>query len=126
MKFDFFWDGKIGPVFIININNRDYGICLCHRIEERSIRFFGLGKYLCARCLGILLGGIIGIIINRLIFNVPPLFGFLCLLPMLIDGFSQSFGLRQSNNELRLLTGFLFGFGMTPVLNFLFLRFWNV
>jgi len=119
MKFDFFWDKKIGPIFIISINNRDFGLCLCHRMKERSIRFFGLEKYLCARCLGLLLGGIIGILIFYLNFIVMPIFGFLCLIPMLIDGFSQALRLRESTNELRLITGFLFGFGMIPVLNFL-------
>jgi uncharacterized membrane protein len=119
MKFDYFWDKKIGPILIANIKNRNYGLCLCHRMQERSIPFFGLERYLCARCLGLLLGGIFGIIIYRLDFNLPPIFGFLCLIPMLLDGFSQAFKLRQSTNELRLLTGFLFGFGMTPVLNLL-------
>lgn len=120
MKFDYFWDKKIGPILIVNIKNRDYGLCLCHRMPKRSIPFFGLERFLCARCLGLLLGGILGIIIYRLDFKLPPIFGFLCLIPMLLDGFSQAFKLRQSNNELRLITGFLFGFGMTPVLNFFF------
>ncbi|HEX8729021.1 MAG TPA: DUF2085 domain-containing protein [Ktedonobacterales bacterium] len=33
----------------------------------------------------------------------------LCMLPMALDGFTQLFGLRESNTGLRLLTGAIFG-----------------
>jgi len=120
MKFDYFWDKKIGPIFIINIKNKNYGLCLCHRRPERSIPFFGVEKYLCARCLGLSLGGSLGIVLNQIDFFVSPILTLLLLVPMLIDGFSQAFQLRESNNKLRLLTGFLFGFGMPSMLHYLF------
>jgi uncharacterized membrane protein len=118
MKFDYFWDKKIGPIFIINIKNKDYGLCLCHRMPERSIPFFGIEKYLCARCLGLSLGGSLGIILNQIGYYVSPILALICLIPMLIDGFSQAFHLRESNNYLRLSTGFFFGFGLPSMLKF--------
>ena len=118
MKFDYFWDEKIGPVLILNVKNKDYGLCLCHRKQERSVPFFGLEKYLCARCLGLFFGGCLGIALNQINFDLPPFLATLCLLPMLVDGFSQAFRIRESNNKLRVLTGFLFGFGLPSMLNF--------
>ena len=120
MKFDYFWDKKIGPILIVNINNRDYGLCLCHRKPERSIPFFGLERYLCARCLGLLIGGTLGLILNQFNFFIPLVFSLVLLTPLLIDGFSQAFQRRESNNRLRVVTGFLFGLGLPSVLHFLF------
>ena len=40
------------------------------------------------------------------------------MIPLVIDGFSQLLGHRESNNGIRLITGFLFGFGMTIILLF--------
>lgn len=119
-RIDFFWDQSIGPVLVIIIRNQPYGLCLCHRLEERSIWFFGLERYLCARCIGLLLGGLIGISIFRLGFQLPVVTGLLFLIPMTIDGLTQAFGLRESTNSLRVTTGFLFGLGMPPMLSFLF------
>lgn len=119
MKLDYFWDQRIGPVIVIGIRSHNFGLCLCHRMEGRSIPFFGLERYLCARCLGLLFGGIIGISIFRLGFPLPALAGFLFIMPMIIDGCTQAFGLRESTNELRLVSGFLFGLGLPPVLNVL-------
>ena len=120
MNLDYFWDRRIGPVLVIRINEHNFGLCLCHRMKERSIWFFGLEKYLCARCLGILLGGLLGILLFRVLYQIPPIGAFLLLIPMLIDGFSQAFGWRDSTNQLRLITGFLFGLGMAPVLEMIF------
>jgi uncharacterized membrane protein len=117
MKFDYFWDKKIGPIFIVNIQNKYYGLCLCHRNPEKSIPFFGLEKYLCARCLGLSFGGSLGLILNYLDISFPLIPATFLLVPMLIDGFSQAFRLRESNNILRLVTGFLFGLGIPTILN---------
>lgn len=84
---------------------------ICHRRPDRS--FFWRGKQfpLCARCTGIVLG-----------FLVLPLYAFQLLapsiaaalllqLPAYADGTSQALGWRSSNNILRLITGFLCGWG---------------
>jgi uncharacterized membrane protein len=120
MKFDYFWDEKIGPVVIFTFQNRNYGLCFCHRIPERSIPFLGLENYLCARCTGLAVGGALGLVLNCTYISFPPIPAALLLIPMLLDGFSQAFWLRISNNPLRFVTGFLFGLGMPSMLNFIF------
>ena len=123
MEFDYFWDKKIGPVLIVNIHDKIFGLCLCHRKPERSIAFFGLERYLCARCLGLLFGGTLGLVLNQFNFFIPLFFSLILLIPLLIDGFSQAFQMRESNNRLRVVTGFLFGLGFPSMLHFLFTLF---
>jgi len=53
--------------------NKELGFCLCHRLEERSIKFLGLEKYFCSRCLGILLGGFFGAILKIIGIKFPLL-----------------------------------------------------
>jgi uncharacterized membrane protein len=38
------------------------------------------------------------------------------MMPMVVDGISQFFGFRESNNVVRLLTGLMFTFGLTSML----------
>jgi uncharacterized membrane protein len=108
----FVWDKRIGPVLLFKIRNKNFGVCMCHRMEERSIPFFGLEKYFCSRCIGILNGFIIGVFIKFIGLNIPLTMDLIMILPLLIDGFSQFMGYRKSSNTLRLITGFLFGIGL--------------
>jgi uncharacterized membrane protein len=118
MKFEYIWDEAIGPILYVNFINRKIGLCFCHRRKDRSIWFFGLENFFCSRCLGILLGFFVGSC-YRIFFNAFPLIsGFILMIPLVIDGFSQLLGHRESNNGIRLITGFLFGFGMTIILLF--------
>jgi uncharacterized membrane protein len=105
------WDNNIGPILFLNIRNRKFGFCFCHRIKERSIWFFGLENYLCSRCLGILIGGLLGLILVIYQYQIEIIWSVLLILPLIIDGFLQALHYRESNNMLRLTTGFLFGVG---------------
>jgi uncharacterized membrane protein len=105
------WDDNIGPILLLNIKNRNFGFCFCHRIKDRSIWFFGLEKVLCSRCLGILLGGIIGLILIIYQYRIDLVWSILLLIPLIFDGVTQALNYRQSNNYFRLITGFLFGIG---------------
>jgi uncharacterized membrane protein len=59
-----------------------------------------------------LLVGFFGFISLALLNLQIPLFaGIVMMVPMVIDGTSQLTGFGESNNMLRLLTGFLFTFG---------------
>lgn len=109
MKIKYMWDNHIGPILILHFFDKDYGLCLCHKMEERSVKFLGLEKYFCSRCLGILIGGFTGILLKLLGYYIPYIFILLFAIPLLIDGISQFIGLRMSNNYLRIVTGFLFG-----------------
>lgn len=99
----------------------------CHCKPERSFFYKGKQFPICARCTGELIGIILGLILipivllnNLNIFGISSIFenlkfyGFL-LIPMLIDGFSQQLTSRESNYILRVVTGFLFGFGITGI-----------
>lgn len=68
---------------------------------------------LCSRCFGIFLGiFILGIFFgikgkNKIYWKSS----FVLMIPIIIDGVTQLKGLRQSNNSLRFITGFLGGIG---------------
>ena len=91
---------------------------ICHQRPDRSFFIFGKKLPLCARCLGLYLSFFIGVIIA--IFNINWLINFkayqiilflvICIIPLLIDGFTQLHKLRKSNNVLRLITGLITGF----------------
>ncbi|WP_232179327.1 DUF2085 domain-containing protein [Methanococcus vannielii] len=88
----------------------------CHQLSERSYFIFDHKMAVCARCFGIYTGFLVGLVIYSLfsrIINYKTLskwYLIISLLPMAIDGTSQLFGLRESFNLMRLLTGLLFGF----------------
>ncbi len=72
-----------------------YKVAIC----ERDVATYGI----------ILLAGLVfGLVRRRL--KPLPLWGFILLLmPVAIDGVTQLFGLRESNWQLRVITGALFG-----------------
>jgi uncharacterized membrane protein len=78
-----------------------------------SLSFKGKRVYLCSRCTGTGLG-IIGIfVINAFGFGFPiefylPLISFLPLVTI-VDWFTQSAKLRESNNKIRVSSGLLLG-----------------
>ena len=70
----------------------------------------------CARCTGFYISGIATIILINL-FPIPYslttlLLGIILLIPCAIDGFTQLFDMRESNNTLRFITGILGGIGL--------------
>jgi uncharacterized membrane protein len=85
----------------------------CHRRPDRCLRFRGQPMPICARCLSILLGFLF---IPPLFLLHPPLpwwWGVTLQLPMLVDGFTQKWGWRESTNLLRVTTGLLSGLGLS-------------
>ena len=92
---------------------------ICHRKPERSFFYKGRQFPVCARCTGFYISGIASIILLNFI-PVPYslttlLIGILLLIPCAIDGFTQLFEMRESNNILRLITGLLGGVGLILV-----------
>ena len=81
----------------------------CHRIPERSFFFRGSQFPVCARCTGILIGYIIGIIYIIFCNKLSYIFELLLMVPLLIDGIGQYRGYFVSTNIRRLITGILAG-----------------
>jgi len=81
----------------------------CHQMESRSFSFHGYQFPLCARCTGIVIGHIIGVImyVMNLRLSIPVL--ILLSIPCAVDGLTQEFTSYVSNNLKRIITGFLIG-----------------
>jgi uncharacterized membrane protein len=110
-----YWEESLGPVISILYKNKRYGLCFCHKIEERSIPFLDIEKYLCARCMGILFGTLIGVLSRSLMGAIDAWRAPLLIMPLIVDGGTQALGLRESNNRARLITGVMFGFGIMHI-----------
>lgn len=98
-----------GPSLVITIKNQSYVLCFCHHLPERSIKFIGIEKYLCARCFGIFVGGFVSILFVLNQIFIPSILIIPLLLPLIIDGFLQCLTNYYSNNTKRFVSGFLFG-----------------
>lgn len=88
----------------------------CHRIPERS--FFIRGKQfpICARCTGILVGYLIGIIYLLVTSKYNLILELSLMVPLAIDGIGQYLGYWISNNKRRFLTGILAGLSTICIL----------
>ncbi len=86
---------------------------MCHGKVERCLTLFGARMPICARCVGIYAGMLLGI----LAFWAVPLLrekvmrgvAFAATVPLALDGLTQLAGLRESTNELRIATGVIAG-----------------
>lgn len=87
----------------------------CHRKPERSFFYKGKQFPICARCTGIYIGYISIFVFAFTLKSVPVLWSMVLLLPALADGLTQAFYHRESNNILRLITGIMFGVGLSSL-----------
>jgi len=81
----------------------------CHRKPERSFFYKGKQFPVCARCTGFYAGYFALPIFTFSIWDPSWLWIILLMVPALIDGLTQAFMHRESNNWLRLFTGVLAG-----------------
>ncbi|MGQ9479380.1 MAG: DUF2085 domain-containing protein [Thermoproteota archaeon] len=93
-------------------------------MPERTLRVGGYLLPVCARdtggYIGLLLGYFLLFTRRKKACGPPNLFiTLLTTMPMIIDAGTQWMGLRSSTNDLRLLTGLLFGVFLTPLLIYL-------
>jgi uncharacterized membrane protein len=112
MKISIQWEDRIGPILYIGIKGTTFGFCLCHRRKDRSFHFLGLENFLCSRCLGALIGGIIAIIFRFEGILFPVLWSVVFVIPLIIDGLHQAIFNKESNNLVRFITGILCGYGL--------------
>ena len=89
---------------------------ICAQIPSHSYFLFGYQMALCARNLAIFGSFLAGTLAFRYVRDwLPPLdwrLWVITMLPMALDGGTQLFGWRESNWELRTLTGVIFGLGV--------------
>lgn len=89
---------------------------ICEQIPAHSFFLFGHQLAMCARNISLYGGMWLGTMIFRFAGrHVRPLkwhWLVLLLLPMALDGGTQLFGWRESNDLLRVVTGLLFGLGV--------------
>lgn len=90
----------------------------CHRRPERCFHVRGEPLPLCARCMSILLGFLFIPVLYLTHGSIPWWVGIVLQVPMLIDGFTQLFGWRESTNWLRTMTGLCSGFGLSVMVIF--------
>ena len=86
----------------------------CHQRADRSFCIKDYQFPICARCTGIVFSTVIGYLIFS-IKRVGLICGFILCIPMMIDGSIQYFGVKESTNLRRFLTGFLGGIGFSIV-----------
>jgi uncharacterized membrane protein len=82
----------------------------CHRLQNRSFFYKGKQFPVCARCTGVWLGYLFGLLVI-IIFTLPWWVGLILLIPALLDGGTQLLNLRTSTNDLRFTTGLILGVG---------------
>lgn len=86
---------------------------LCHGFPHRSYALFDVAMPICARCVGVyagLLGGLaLFPLLSKLSEKAMRVAAFVAVMPLAIDGLTQLTGLRESTNDLRVVTGLLAG-----------------
>ena len=89
---------------------------ICHRKPERTFKINNHYFPVCSRCTGFYIGAFsyfIYVYFNFVEYTPSLIFiAFLMLIPAFIDGSTQLFGFRESNNLLRLITGLIGGLGL--------------
>ena len=102
----FGWD-HLGRQIFLSYHN------ICEQIPSHSYYLFGYQMALCARNLalyGSLFAGSLAFrLVRRRLLPLDWRLWLLMILPIALDGGTQMFGWRESNWELRTLTGTLFG-----------------
>ena len=87
----------------------------CHRMPDRSFFFKGRQFPLCARCTGIYIGYLSLPFFTIDLIHLSLLLSIVLIIPTIIDGLTQAYCKRESNNMLRLITGILSGVGQMSI-----------
>lgn len=110
---------------MINFLIETIGFSVCHQIPARSLLFGNLILPVCARCCGFYAGFFITAILLFIMFrkkesDLPPAYILIILafflLSFVVDGIASNFGLYNTNNNLRFITGTLCGSSIVIVL----------
>ncbi len=93
---------------------------ICHQFPTRSFYIFGSNMGLCSRCFSIYLTlflcSIAFVYVGiRLSWLHRCITAFCLSLPLIVDGITQYYNMRISTNYIRLITGIMFGLGISIV-----------
>lgn len=98
-------------------------IPICHRLPERT---FKIGKWyfpVCSRCTGFYVGAFSYFFYTYFFYvQYTPfliLFAILMIIPTFLDGLTQFFNYRESNNCLRFFSGLIGGIGLGILIKYL-------
>ncbi len=80
----------------------------CHRLSSRSFFVRNRQFHVCARCTGLIAGYIVSPLFLLISELASRLFVVACAL-LILDGVTQLMKWRESNNQLRVATGFVTG-----------------
>lgn len=97
---------------------------MCHQRSDRSFFIKGKKFPICARCTGILIGYIVGIILAIITHCQYYAYFTLLLIPMIFDGGIQQIFSVESTNIRRLITGIAGGIGIIYI--FISIHFFTV
>ncbi len=87
----------------------------CHQKPERSFYYKKYQLPVCARCTGLYLGYLVGLIIG-IFFNVPIIAAVIMIIPCGLDGFIQLKTNYESTNIRRFILGLIAGIGYLVIL----------
>lgn len=86
---------------------------MCHGRVDRCLELFSTPMPICARCTGIYLGMLAGLVLFPLMQwlreRTMRAVAFIAVLPLGLDGVTQLLGFRESVNPLRIATGVIAG-----------------
>jgi len=116
----------LSPYFETNLMVREYQMTnsilgkICHQHPSRCFYLFGSNMGLCARCFSVYSTIFIFCILSvffdmRASLKTKSIIALSLCIPLLLDGITQYYGLRESNNFLRLFTGFSAGMGISII-----------
>ena len=120
-----FSEWKDKKISVINSLVEIIGFSVCHQISIRSIDIGGIIMPVCARCCGFYSGAFIAAVILFIIFRkkeseLPPKYILVILgiffLSFVVDGIASNSGIYNTNNNLRFITGTLFGSSIITIL----------
>jgi uncharacterized membrane protein len=101
------------------------GFSVCHQLPERTLLFGKILMPVCARCSGIYIGFLCTIVFLFIVFrkresDLPPVYiivtAVIFILSAIVDGFFSYLGFYETNNIIRLVTGYMFGAGLSIII----------
>jgi uncharacterized membrane protein len=101
------------------------GFSICHQLPERTLLFGNILMPVCSRCSGIYIGFLFTMIFLFIVFrkresDLPPAYiivtAIVFILSAIIDGLLSYLGVYSTNNVIRLITGYMFGAGISIII----------